>query len=392
MKQLALRTNGILDEFTISGASAGPLAGTTFVAKDLYQVEGHVASAGSPDWRRTHEPATVTAQAIMLLLDAGAKLVGKATTDEMAFSLDGINVHFGVPMNGQYEDRIPGGSSSGSASAVSTGLADFALGTDTGGSVRVPASYCGIYGIRPSHGRVPIEGVIPLAPSCDTVGWFARSPAILKKVGQILLNEQSTSEEISEILVARDLFEVVSDSVKPALERAIKTLMEIGYGLSETSLNAMGWHHYLSTFRIIQGREAWKCHGTWIEAVKPNFAPFIKERFDFAASVTQEQYDQALSLQKKITAEFEKLLGAGRLLCMPITRDLPPLVNSSAEELAYNRTETLNLTATGSLTGMPQVTIPVELAGGKKIGLSFLAPKGKDMLLLDFCERLANQL
>jgi len=392
MKQLELRTNGILDSFTVSGARTGALVGTTFVAKDLFQVEGHIASAGCPDWLRTHQPASATAPAITALLSAGSKLVGKSTTDEMAFGLDGINTHYGTPINGQYEDRIPGGSSSGSASAVSTGLADFALGTDTGGSVRVPAIYCGIYGIRPSHGNVPTEGVIPLAPSLDTVGWLARSPAILKKVGQALLKEQSASGQIGEILVARDLFEVVCDSVKLAQERAIEALTTFGYRLKETQIIPLGWHDYLKNFRIVQGREAWKCHGDWIETVKPDFAPFIRERFDYAKTVTQEQYDDALSFQSKIIAQFEKLLGDNQLLCLPTTRDLPPLVSASPEELANNRKETLNLTSIGSLTGFPQVSMPVELTPSTKTGLSFLAGKNKDMLLLNFCEKLASQM
>jgi amidase len=355
-------------------------------------VEGHVTGAGNPDWKKTHEPATKTARAITALLEAGSKLVGKSLTDELAFGLDGINPHYGTPVNAQYNDRIPGGSSSGSVSAVSCGMVDFALGTDTGGSVRVPASYCGIYGIRPSFGRISVEGVTPLAPSCDTVGWFARSPQILKKVGQVLLKEQTSSRRISEILVARDLFEVVSDSIKPALENAIKRLTLLGYSLVDTTLAPLNWQDCLKIFRVIQGREAWKCHGEWIESVEPNFSSFIKERFDYSKTVTQEQYQDALSARQQIVGEFEKLLDENRVLCLPISRDLPPLMGASPEELVYNRKETLKLSTIASLTGQPQVTIPVELTRTTKVGLSFIAPRGRDMLLLDLCEKVTSPI
>jgi Asp-tRNA(Asn)/Glu-tRNA(Gln) amidotransferase A subunit family amidase len=113
---------------------------------------------------------------VQRLLDAGAQFVGKAHTDELAFSMNGRNAHFGTPRNGGAPDRIPGGSSSGSASAVSNGLCDFALGSDTGGSVRTPASHCGLFGIRPTHGRISLERVLDLAPSFDTCGFFTRIP------------------------------------------------------------------------------------------------------------------------------------------------------------------------------------------------------------------------
>src|SRR5262245_40397488 len=179
--------DGILKRLRLEGATAGPLVGTTFVAKDLYDVRGYRTGAGNPDWERTHEPAARTAPAIERLLAAGATLVGKSCTDELAFSLDGINVHYGTPLNPRFPDRLPGGSSSGSASAVAAGLCDFALGSDTSGSIRVPASYCGVYGFRPSHGAVPIDGVVPLAPAFDTVGWLARDAAMLRRSGRILL-------------------------------------------------------------------------------------------------------------------------------------------------------------------------------------------------------------
>ena len=176
-------------DIRVDGATVGPLAGLTFAAKDIYDVGGHTCCCGNPDWLATHPPAERTATAVTALLAAGATLVGKTLTDELAFSLNGENDHYGTPVNPAAPDRIPGGSSNGSASAVAGELVDTALGSDTGGSVRAPASYCGIYGIRTSHGAIPLDGVMPLAPSFDTVGWFARDAEMLERVGGVLLGD-----------------------------------------------------------------------------------------------------------------------------------------------------------------------------------------------------------
>ncbi|MDQ2103939.1 amidase family protein, partial [Azospirillum isscasi] len=171
----------------IPGAADGPLAGLRFAVKDLFHIAGLPTGAGNPDWLRTHEVPQETAPAVRRLLDAGARVAGKTLTDELAWSLAGENAHYGTPENPKAPGRIPGGSSSGSASAVAGGAVDFAIGTDTGGSIRLPASYCGLYGLRPTHGAVPLDGSVPLAPSFDTVGWFAREAALLRRVGAVLL-------------------------------------------------------------------------------------------------------------------------------------------------------------------------------------------------------------
>lgn len=169
----------------------GPLAGVTLAVKDLFDVAGLPTGAGSPEWLATHPVPNESAAAVSRLLDAGAHIVGKTHTDELAWSLNGENAHYGTPQNPNAPGRIPGGSSSGSAAAVAGSLVQIALGSDTGGSVRLPASYCGIYGIRPTHGRIDLRGVVPLAPSYDTVGWFARDPMLLSTVGKVLLNASS---------------------------------------------------------------------------------------------------------------------------------------------------------------------------------------------------------
>ena len=201
----------------VPGAPDSPLSGLTFAAKDIFDVAGHVTGGGNPDWERTHGPAERTAPTVQALLDAGATLVGKTHTDELTRGIMGTNPHYGMPVNSAALGRVPGGSSSGSASAVAGGIVDFALGSDTGGSVRMPASFCGLYGLRPTHGRISLEGVLPQAASFDTVGWFARDAVTFERVGRVLLQSQGTPEQSGRLVIAEDLLEVVDDDVQQAL-------------------------------------------------------------------------------------------------------------------------------------------------------------------------------
>src|SRR5436190_14269818 len=152
-------------DVAVQGTGAGPLANLIFGVKDIYGVAGHKTGFGSPDWLATHGPATRTAPSVQILLDAGADLVGKTHSDELTFSLQGENAHYGTPINVNAPGRIPGGSSSGSAAAVAGGLVDFALGSDPGGSVWAPASCCRVYGLPPTHGRHSLAHQGPLASS-----------------------------------------------------------------------------------------------------------------------------------------------------------------------------------------------------------------------------------
>src|SRR6188768_3826585 len=187
MKNFSFVESGaFIEQFTLPPTRTGPLDGLTFAVKDLIDVAGHRTGCGNPTWLATHPPATVSAICVEQLLAAGATCLGKTITDEIAFSLLGENHFYGTPLNPAAPDRVPGGSSSGSASAVACGLVDFAVGTDTGGSIRVPASNCGIFGLRPSHGLISVAGVMPFAPKLDTVGLFARDIDILQRATAVL--------------------------------------------------------------------------------------------------------------------------------------------------------------------------------------------------------------
>jgi len=205
---------------TLDGAATGPLAGLNFAAKDLLDIAGHVTGGSNPDWLASHAPAEKTAWAVQALVDAGAAMVGKTQCDEISRGIFGENRHYGTPINTRAPDRVPGGSSSGSAAAVAGGLVDFALGTDTGGSVRIPASFCGLYGLRPTHGRIAMDGVLPQAPSYDTVGWFARDAETFARIGAVLL--QSEPEDMGparpkHMIIAEDAFALADADVAAVL-------------------------------------------------------------------------------------------------------------------------------------------------------------------------------
>src|SRR5437870_2254931 len=221
MRELSWQESGaFVEKFALPATKSGPLDGLRFAVKDLIDVAGHRTGCGNPTWLATHPPASVSAVCVEQLLAAGAQCEGKTVTDELAFSLLGENFHYGTPLNPAAPDRVPGGSSSGSASAVVCGLVDFAIGTDTGGSVRVPASNCGIWGWRPSHGLISVAGVMPFSPTLDTVGVFARSAELLQSVATELLaaNTPAATEPTRRTIhLVREAFDAVDSSVRDAL-------------------------------------------------------------------------------------------------------------------------------------------------------------------------------
>lgn len=384
------RFNGIIKTLNVPGSGHGPLAGLKFAAKDLFDVKGEITGIGNPDWAKTHGPAKSNAVAVDALLNAGASLVSKTCTDEFAFSVDGINAHFGAPDNPQYPDRIPGGSSSGSASVVAEGLVDFALGTDTGGSIRVPASYCGIYGFRPSHGRISVDGVAPLAQLLDAVGWMTREPELLEQVGSVLLKENPSNLLPSKLLIARDTFRLIKPNLESAIEAAVAKISQRFSIVQDVHLEPFGWEGHAQLYRVFQGWQAWKNYGEWITKTKPNISPSIMERFEFTKTVTEDDYKAATEFRNRIVSGFAELLSGNAILCMPTTTDLPPLIDASADTLLHNRANNMNLTGVAPLAKTTEVCIPIPVTDSKTTGLSFMAAHGNDMMLLNFCKSIAS--
>jgi amidase len=372
----------------MKGAPGGPLAGLTFAAKDLYDVAGHKTGFGNPDWLRTHEPAARTAPAVQMLLDAGANLMGKTHTEEMAWSLTGENAHYGTPVNVNAPGRVPGGSSSGSAAAVAAGLVDFALGSDTGGSVRLPASYCGILGLRPTHGRISLEGACPLAPSFDTCGWFARDAGVFERVGRALLRDAAPATAPGRLLVAQDAFAFAEAAalaaLKPALER-VAALIGAPENVTVGDESLTKWTDY---FRFPQGAEAWAAHGEWIARVKPQFGPAIKGRFDWAATVDPKDVARASTRREEITRRMEGLLRDGAVLALPSAPDIALPRNSPPAVVDALRARALPMLCIAGLARLPQVSLPLATVNGCPLGLSLIAARGNDTMLLALAKRL----
>ena len=181
--------------------------GLTAVVKDMYDIAGTRTGGGNPEWLEKQQPAARNAAVVEQILAAGATITGKTICDEFFYSIAGVNAHYGTPTNLRAPGRIPGGSSSGSAAACGANACDFALGSDTGGSIRIPASLNGLYGLRPTHGRIDLAGAMAMAPSFDTAGWLANAPGILHRVGMVLLRGQAVGVPVNRLVVASDAFE-----------------------------------------------------------------------------------------------------------------------------------------------------------------------------------------
>jgi amidase len=371
----------------LKGSGSGPLAGLTFAAKDIFEIAGARTGFGQPDWLRTHPPARQTAEAVQRLLDAGADLTGKTHCDELCYSLTGENVHYGTPLNVNAPGRVPGGSSNGSAAAVAGQLVDFALGSDCGGSIRIPASYCGIIGLRPTHGRVSDKGVLPFGPSFDVVGWFARDIRLFDKVGAVLLGEDKAAAP-QRMIVAQDAWAEVEKPVADALKPAAETVRTVLGNAKGTRVSPEGLADWFEVFRTLQAGEIWATLGAWVSETKPKFGPGVKERFEFAATITPAQVAAATARRRAITAHVENLLGADGVICLPTSPRAAPLRGTPVDqvEVAY-RNQAMRLLCIAGLTGLPQISLPVA-AGWLPLGLSLIGARNSDRALIALARRL----
>jgi amidase len=370
----------------LKGAPRGPLAGLTFGVKDIYDIAGHKNGFGNPDWLRTHDAASRTAPVVQRLLDAGADMVGKTHTDEITWSLNGENAHYGTPVNVNAPGRIPGGSSSGSAAAVAGGLCDFALGSDTGGSVRAPASFCGIYGIRPTHGRVSLAGACPLASSFDTCGWFARSAELLERVGRVLLGDEVRGVP-RRLLLAQDAFDLAGDAVARALEPAVARLSSLLGQPERVTVAADGLAQWLDVFRVLQAAEAWSQHGEWVKRVKPDLGPGIKQRVQYASELDPGLVRPAQKRREEITRHMDGLLAGGAVLVLPTVPGIAPIRNAAPADTEDFRARALAVLCPAGLARLPQVSLPLARLDGCPLGLSLVAARGGDAMLLALAKK-----
>lgn len=365
----------------IAGADAGPLAGLTFGVKDVFNVAGHPNGGGTPDYLATHAPATSTAPTVEACLKAGARMAGITIADELAFSPFGENFHYGTPLNPAAPDRVPGGSSSGSASAVAQGLVDFALGTDTAGSVRIPASYCGIFGIRPTHGAVSLEGVMPLSPSFDTVGWFARDAGLLAKVGEVLLPAANRAP-IRRLLLLEDAFDILDPDVRPTIQAAVDRVGRAIAPVSPIRLTDDCLAGCLANFNTLRPPEIWAAHGEWIETTHPNLGPQTAARLAATKAAAGVDTSAALAYRDQLREGAAGALGDDGAFVFPTTPTIAPLKGFSDSDAPGLRDRVFRLTSLASMLGFPEVSMPLGCCQGCPIGFSLLGPAHSDRALL----------
>ena len=365
----------------------GVLDGARLAVKDLVDVAGSVTGGGNPDRAASGEPAAHDAPAVARLRAAGAAVIGKTMTDELAFSLEGENAHYGTPRNPRAPSRLPGGSSSGSAVAVAANLADIAIGTDTGGSVRVPASFCGVYAMRPTHGRVPLEGVLPFAPSYDTVGWFARDAALLAEAGHVLLGTApSVDRKPLRLRIAMDAVTLANADCAAALQAVAVRL-----GISDSvHVFAEPWQEWLEAYSLLQCLEIQETLGPWIRDKRPRFGLNIAPRFEGALELAPARGEAWRQWRARVATRLHAELGPDDAWLVPAAPSVAlPLAAIGDERGAFYR-NALALGALAGHAGLPQVVMPLVEVNGLPLGVAFIAGPGNDERLLAMargCER-----
>jgi amidase len=383
---------GIIEQLALAPLGSGPLDGNTYAVKDLFAIKGRVCGFGSPDWQATHAPESHNAVVIDQLCLAGASLEYVTVSDELALSLDGLNTHYPLPLNRHSPDRICGGSSSGSASACAHELVDFALGTDTAGSVRVPAAYCGLYGLRPTHGAISTEGVLPLGPSFDTVGVMTRDANLLERVTSVLLPPFEGDCAVQETMfVDNHMLSLLDQRLglrsEDIIDRFAQHFKQVRWDDFGFDLAA-----YANHFAVMRGYESWQAHGRWWQECQPQLLAGTAERFVAGSKVTLAEYEHSLKAYRLVRQKMADFFGSGGVIFTPTVWSYAPLLTASTEELALNRQRNILLTALSFFAGLPQLTIPVKIEADSgypaTFGFSLIGNYGSDLALT----KLAGQL
>ena len=375
-------TGAFVSRVRVEGAVEGPLAGLSFAVKDLIDVAGVPTGGGNPDWPRFAGVPERHAWVVETLLAAGASVVGKTVTDEVSLGILGENAFDGTPVNPAAPGRVPGGSSSGSASAVAAGECDFALGTDSGGSVRVPSSFCGLYGIRPTHGCIDFSGITVQAPSADTCGWFARDAATFARVGAVLCGEAVPDALPTTLLVATDAFGFAEEAVQAALAPLVERLAGLFSVRREVTMAPQGLSVWQRAQRVLQSSEAWRTFEPWLDTCNPRMAWSVARGLVQGSMFTDQERSAATLMRIEARARLRDLLPAGTILCLPTTPFPPPLKGLQLSVLGPLRERISCLTSHGGLTGVPQVNLPGATVDGLPVGLSIVGGRGMDMSLM----------
>lgn len=375
----------------VASAQSGLLAGLRLAVKDIFDVEGYRTGCGNPEKLAEAKPAERTMPAVKALLDAGARFVGKTQTDELAFSLMGVNTHMAVPINPAAPDRVTGGSSSGSAAAVAGQLADIAVGSDTGGSIRAPASFCGLVGLRTTQGRIPLVGAMPLAPSFDTFGWFAADMEVYEAVGRLLLGADPRRHALTRpMTIARVDALVLGKPEAKAYEAMVEivekaTAPTIFESPFQSTMDELYW-----CFRRLQAKEAWQAHGAWLRARPRRLTPGIKERFEFGATIDDKALHAEEVRRIAFRVELGDILGKDGFLVLPTVPSAAPLRNAPHDQMQVYRERAQRLLCLSGLSGFPQITLPIGAVHGAPFGISLLGPYNSDIALIRLGRRILD--
>lgn len=380
----------VLGNPLVPALSDGPLRGITLAVKDLFALTGHRTGLGNPRWLEDHAPQTITAPIVTTLLEAGAEVTGIACTDEFAYSLAGQNAHYGVTPNIRVPGAISGGSTSGPAAAVALGQVSVGLGTDTAGSIRVPASYQGLVGIRTTHGALDTTGVAPLARSFDTVGWLTRDVTTSLAVAEQLIPGERTGQFRRTVTFPAAL--AYSDpEVVTACEAECIALIDAGVlpaVVDECDIDSSTLDTWFTAFRVVQAFEAWQVHGDWITEHPDSLGDDVAQRFAIASLVSVSEVSAARETTTHAREYLRELLD-GAVLVLPSTSSAAPALDASAETIESCRGATLHLTALASLAGVPAVSVPsLHTADGRPVGLGLIGAASTDLDLLDLALRI----
>ncbi|KDP23937.1 hypothetical protein JCGZ_27097 [Jatropha curcas] len=395
-----------------------PLTGLTFAVSDVFDIEGYVTGFGHPDWARTHEVASRTSSVVSVLVEGGATCIGKTVVDELAYSINGENKHYGTPTNPAAPARVPGGSSSGAAVAVAANLVDFSLGVDTVGGVRIPAGFCGIMGFRPSHGIIPHWGIIPASASLDTVGWFAKDPNVLRRVGHLLLQVPfGVQRNPRQIIIADDFFQLLKIPVDRVAQVVIRSteklfgrqvlrheiLEEILFSkvpslkqLHDKKSNGEGRPSSVrllaNIMQLLQRYEFRYNHGEWISAEKLNLDHDICALVNEVMEIPDAEMEIYISIRNEMRAAINSLLKDDGILVIPTTAYLPPKLGGKELLSEDYQIRSFSLLSIASLSGCCQVTIPLGHYEKCPVSVSFIARHGGDRFLLDTVQNMYTSL
>lgn len=373
----------------IEPALDGPLAGLTATVKDMYDIAGCRTGGGSPEWLASQRPAERHARAVQKLLDAGVTLTGKTVCDEFFYSVTGANAHYGTPVNPRAPGRLPGGSSSGSAAACAAGACDLALGSDTAGSIRIPGALCGVYGIRVSRGRFDLSGAMPMAPSFDAGGWFAATPGVFRRAGEVLLEPPARVATIEGLVILDDAFENVDQPVAALLEAFLATARDRLPAPAHARAARDGLDAWREAMRLVQAHELWATYGAFIREHRPSLGPGIRERIESAATVSDDHVAVAREITAHASRRMDELAVPGTVLAAPTAPSVAPPITTPPADLESFRRRVMRLVCMASISGLPQVTIPVGTVDGAPVGLSILGWRGADEALLSLAAELA---